>query len=119
MIANVLFLNEVPDIEADSAGGRRNLATLLGRRRAVKLYAILETVAVLWIPFSVVLRLTPIATLLALVSLPFAVRAISGSLRQNENLDKLIPALGANIATAYLTISLLTVGYIISGFLAI
>jgi 1,4-dihydroxy-2-naphthoate octaprenyltransferase len=113
MISNVLYLNELPDIEADATGGRRNIPTLLGRRHAAQLYAILEAIAVAWIPTAVVLRLVPMPTIIALGSLPFAIKATRVTLRQFSNTSKMVPAL-ANIATAYLTILLSTVGYIIS-----
>ena len=115
MIANVLFLNEVPDVEADSSAGRMNLPILLGRKRAVRLYAALEISALVWIVVAVVSGLTPLPTLLALASLPFAVKAIAIALRDYENASRLVPALGANIATAYITIALLAIGYLIAG----
>jgi 1,4-dihydroxy-2-naphthoate octaprenyltransferase len=114
MIANVLFLNEMPDIEADAAAGRKNIPILLGRRRAAKLYAILEAIAVAWVPLAVVFGLTSLATLIALASLPFAAKAIRITLHEFSNTSKLVPALAANIATAYFTLALLAVGYVIS-----
>ena len=114
MISNVLYLNELPDIEADAAGGRKNIPILLGRRRAAQLYAILETIAVVWIPVAVVLRLIPLPTIIALASLPFATKAIRVTIHQFANSGNMIPALAANVATAYLTILLSAMGYIIS-----
>ncbi len=114
MIANVLFLNEMPDLEADAAGGRKNIPILLGRGRSAKLYALLEALAVACIPVSVIFGLTPPPTLIALTALPFAAKAIRVTLREFSNTRKLVPALAANIATAYLTIALLAMGYVIS-----
>ena len=114
MIANVLYLNEMPDLEADAAAGRRNLPILLGRKRAAKLYALLEAIAVAWIPAAVILGLTPPLTLIALAALPFAIKAIRVTLREYSNTSKLVPALAANVATAYITMALLAVGYVIS-----
>jgi 1,4-dihydroxy-2-naphthoate octaprenyltransferase len=117
MIANVLFLNEMPDIEADAAAGRKNIPILLGRWGAAKVYAILEALAVAWVPAAVILGLTTPTTLIALAALPFAAKAIRLTLREFSDTTKLVPALAANIATAYLTIALLIVGYAISGLL--
>jgi 1,4-dihydroxy-2-naphthoate octaprenyltransferase len=114
MIANVLFLNEMPDIEADASAGRRNLPILLGRRRAAKLYAVLEALAVAWVPLAVLFGLTALPTLFALAALPLAAKAIRVTLRDFSNTSKLVPALAANVATAYLTIALLAVGYVLS-----
>lgn len=114
MIANVLFLNEFPDIEADASGGRKNLPILLGRKHAAKMYAVLESAALLWIAVSALTGLTPLTTLIALAAVPPALKAISSALRHSEDTQRLVPGLGANILTAYLTIALLSVGYIIS-----
>ena len=119
MISNVLFLNEVPDMAADAAAGRRNLPILLGERRAVKLYAILEAFAVAWTPAMTLLGLTPIPTAIALLAAPFAAKAIRVALRDFSNVENLIPALAANIITAYVTIALLSVGYIMSKFVGL
>jgi len=114
MIANVLFLNEVPDIAADSAGGRRNLPILLGGKRAVKLYSLLETFAVAWTPAIAALGLLPAPTAIALLAAPFAMKAIRVAMRDYSRVESLIPALGANIITAYVTIGALSIGFIIS-----
>jgi 1,4-dihydroxy-2-naphthoate octaprenyltransferase len=114
MIANVLFLNEFPDVEADASAGRKNLPILLGRKRAAKLYVALESTALAWIAVSALTGLTPLTTIVALGSLPLAVKAMSRALRYSENSQRLVPGLGANILTAYLTMALLSVGYLIS-----
>ncbi|MGA3405518.1 MAG: prenyltransferase [Candidatus Bathyarchaeia archaeon] len=114
MIAMVLYLNEIPDIEADAGAGRRNLPILLGRKRAAGIYAVVESFAVIWILIATLTGITPVPTLLALGCLPFALKAIRVTLKSYDDVHKLIPALGANIATAYVTIALLTVGYLVS-----
>ena len=113
MIAMVLYLNEIPDIEADENAGRKNLPILLGKKRASQLYAAIECFAIAWILISVLTGMTPVATLLALGCLPFALKSIRGALRSYNNLEKLVPALAANIATAYVTLTLLAVGYLL------
>jgi len=113
MIAMVLYLNEIPDIEADDSAGRKNLPIMLGRKRAAEVYAVIEGFAIVWIPISVLTGMTPIGTLLALGCLPFALKAIRGALQNYNDLEKLIPAMGANIATAYVTLLLLAVGYLL------
>lgn len=113
MISNVLFLNEFPDVEADAAGGRKNIPMLLGRKRGARLYASLEIAALAWVAFSLVSGLTPFTTIIALASFPFAAKAVSGALHCSESTERLVPALGANVLTAYLTIALLSIGYLL------
>jgi 1,4-dihydroxy-2-naphthoate octaprenyltransferase len=119
MIANVLFLNEVPDITADSAAGRRNIPILLGERKAVKLYTMLEAFAVAWTPAMVLLHAMPLSAIVTLLAAPFAIKAIQVAMRKFSNVEKLIPALAANVITAYLTIALLSIGYMISAVVAL
>ncbi len=119
MISNVLLMNEFPDVEADAAGGRKNIPMLLGRKRGARLYASLEIAALAWVAFSLVSGLTPFTTIIALASLPFAAKAVSGALHCSENTERLVPALGANVLTAYLMIALLSIGYLLPLIVAI
>jgi len=111
MIANVLLLNEVPDMEADRDGGRRNLVTTLGRSGAVQVYSALEIIAYLWIVVAVALELLPTWTLLGLLSLPLALGAIRKAHVPFTGAEAMIPALGLNIAAAYATTFLLILGF--------
>ncbi len=54
LTANLLFLNEFPDREADETGGRRHLVIALGREGARFLYVALIIVAYLLIVIGVV-----------------------------------------------------------------
>jgi 1,4-dihydroxy-2-naphthoate octaprenyltransferase len=67
----------------------------------------------------VLLGLIPAPTAIALLATPFAVKAIRVALHNFSAVEKLIPGLGANIITAYVTIALLSVGYMISKFVGL
>lgn len=112
MIANVLLLNEIPDLEADRSGGRRNLVTTLGRVGAVRLYDAVEAAAYLWIAAAVVLGLLPAWALVGLLSLPLALGAAAKARAPYTTPEALIPALGLNIAAAYATTFLLIAGFV-------
>lgn len=99
--------------------GSKNVPILLGRKRAARLYALLEVAALAWVAVSSISGLTPSATIIALASMPFAAKAVFGALRHSENTQRLVPALGANVLTAYLTLALLSVGYLLAGAVAI
>jgi len=68
----------------------------------------------LWIIGSVTARVMPVYCLITLLTLPFAIKAIRGSLNYKE-MDKLIPALANNVMVVLLTQLLLGVGYILAG----
>jgi 1,4-dihydroxy-2-naphthoate octaprenyltransferase len=112
----LLFLNEFPDVEADRAGGRFHLVIWLGRRRAAYLY-----VFGLFLVFSIIIILPifELATswiLLALLTLPVAVRAGVTAIRYAEDTERLLPALGMNVIVVLATDALLALGYMVTLF---
>ena len=115
LTANLLFLNEFPDVEADKKGGRRNLVITLGHKTAGRLYAGLMAMTYLSIICGVGLKLMPPATFIGLASIPFAFKAVSVTFKHYDNVGKLIPALKANVITVLGTDALLAVGYFLSG----
>jgi len=115
LTANLLLLNEFPDVEADKKGGRYNLVIALGPKTAGRLYAGLMALTYLSIICGVVLKLMPPASLIGLASMPFAFKAISVTFKHYDNIQKLIPALKANVITVLGTNALVAIGYFLSG----
>jgi 1,4-dihydroxy-2-naphthoate octaprenyltransferase len=114
LTANLLFLNEFPDVEADKKGGRYNLVIALGKRKASRLYAGLTITAYLCILGGVVTKLMPPLSLVALASIPFALRSIRIACKHYDNIPKLTPALQSNVITIIGTDALLALGYFLS-----
>jgi 1,4-dihydroxy-2-naphthoate octaprenyltransferase len=54
----------------------------------------------------------PVYCLIALLTLPFAVKAMRGS-REYSDMNKLVPALGSNVQFILITQIMLGVGYIL------
>lgn len=116
LVANLLLLNEFPDAEADKIGKRKTLPIIMGAKGAAVVYSVLTIGTYLWVIAGVLFELMPVWTLLACLTLPVAFKAIAGSFA-SENLEKLIPAQGANVMVVLLTQLLLGVGFILSYFL--
>lgn len=114
LTANLLFLNEFPDVEADKKGGRYNLVIALGKRKASRLYAGLTITAYLCILGGVAMKLMPPLCLVALASIPFASKSIRIACKHYDNTPRLIPALQSNVITILGTDALLALGYFIS-----
>jgi 1,4-dihydroxy-2-naphthoate octaprenyltransferase len=114
LTANLLLLNEFPDLEADRKVGRRNLVMALGTKKARWLYAALVTATYLCIILGVALRLMPLPALVGLLTLPVALKAVQGAWQHHADIPKLVPALGANVITILGTDLLLTVGYVLA-----
>lgn len=113
LVCNLLYLNEFPDVEADKIGKRKTLPIILGKDRAAILYSALTLLVYVWIILGVILKFMPPFTLIALLTLPFAIKAIGGSLA-HKDLSKLVPAQGANVMVVLLTQLLLGIGYVLS-----
>lgn len=114
LVHNLLLLNEFPDAEADKKAGRKTLPITIGEARASILYSTLTLVVYLWIIGAVVARLMPAFSLLALLTLPLAIKAIQGALKPQE-MSKLVPAMANNVLVVLLTQLLLGIGYILAG----
>jgi 1,4-dihydroxy-2-naphthoate octaprenyltransferase len=114
LTANLLLLNEFPDLEADRKVGRRNLVMVLGTMKASWLYTALVAATYLCIILGVTVRLMPLPALVGLLTLPVAFKAVQGTLQYHDDIPKLIPALGANVMTILGTDLLLTVGYVLA-----
>jgi 1,4-dihydroxy-2-naphthoate octaprenyltransferase len=114
LTANLLLLNEFPDYEADKKGGRYHLVIALGRRKAARLYTGIMIMTYHCIVGGVILKFMPVITLIALITIPFALKAIIFSLRYYDNIEKIIPAMKANIITVLGTDILLALAYFLA-----
>jgi 1,4-dihydroxy-2-naphthoate octaprenyltransferase len=113
LVHNLLLLNEFPDTEADKKAGRKTTPIVIGKARASVLYSALTILVYLWIIGAVVAGVMPTFSLVALLTLPFAIKAIRGALKYQE-MSKLMPAMANNILVVLLTQLLLGIGYILA-----
>ncbi|MCL0057735.1 prenyltransferase [Dehalococcoidales bacterium] len=114
LVHNLLLLNEFPDTEADKKAGRKTLPITMGKAKASIIYSVLTGVVYLWIIGAVIAKLMPAFSLIALLTIPFAIKAIQGATGHQE-MSKLIPAMGNNVLVVLLTQFLLGIGYILAG----
>ena len=114
LVHNLLLLNEFPDIEADKVANRKTLPITMGGRGAAIFYTVFTIMVYIWIIVAVIFKAMPVFTLLALLTLPLAVKAIRGSFKYKER-DRLIPAMAGNVMVVLLTQVLIGAGYILSG----
>jgi len=118
LVHNLLLLNEFPDVEADRKGGRKTTPVLFGMEAAGKLFRIATVSVYVWIIGCVLATMLtgtvimPVYSLVALLTLPFALKAMQGS-RDYADRVKLIPALGSNVAFILITQALLGVAYVL------
>jgi 1,4-dihydroxy-2-naphthoate octaprenyltransferase len=114
LVHNLLLLNEFPDVEADATANRKTLPITMGTAKAGVVYSVLTLAVYLWIIGGVVVGQMPVLSLIALLTLPFAIKAIRGALKPQE-MSKLVPAMANNVLVVLLTQLLLGIGYILAG----
>lgn len=114
LIANLLLINEFPDVEADQPAGRKHLPIIIGRARAAWIYCAIAVLAYIVIVVGVAIGSLPLWALLGLATLPLAVKAMAGALKYHSDIPKLMPALGMNVMSVLLTPTLMSVGIIVS-----
>jgi len=114
LVSNLLLLNQFPDVEADRSGGRRNVLIVHGIRAGAVIYTLFLAGTYISVAVAVLLRILPPLSLLALLTVPLAVRASLGALRHGCDMEKLKPALGINVLLNLLTPLLLASGLLLS-----
>ncbi len=102
LIANVLWINQYPDYEADLQGGKRNGVVRLGKKRAGIVFASLFGLAYLTMPVLALFSKN-FFWLLPLLSLPLAIRAVKVARTHYDNIPQLIEANAKTIQIYQLT----------------
>jgi 1,4-dihydroxy-2-naphthoate octaprenyltransferase len=113
LVHNLLLLNEFPDAEADVKDKRKTLPITMGKKKASIVYSVVTAMVYVWIIGAVIASIMPLFALIALLTLPLAVKAIQGALKPDD-LSKLIPAMANNVLVVLLTQFLLGIGYILA-----
>ncbi|MFC1942505.1 prenyltransferase [Chloroflexota bacterium] len=113
LVHNLLFLNEFPDVEADKIANRKTLPITVGRKKSSRIYSALMVAMYLWIIGWVIAGIMPVFSLIALLTVPFAIKAIKGSL-EYQDMNRLMPAMANNVLVVLLTQLFLGVGYILA-----
>jgi 1,4-dihydroxy-2-naphthoate octaprenyltransferase len=119
LVHNLLLLNEFPDVEADKIASRQTLPIAIGRKGAAIFYSTVALVVYVWLIVWVAVGAfsgipgMPVWTLLGLLTLPLALRAIKGALH-NDDPARFMPGMAANVMTVLGTQLLIGIGYILA-----
>ena len=113
LIALILYANEIPDKRADALAGKRTLVVRLDDQTVMKLYKALIALVYAIIVLTFAAGYAPFTTLLALLTIPTARKAVKQISETYGNPYYMIPGLATNIKLATTTGLLLAVGYII------
>lgn len=113
LVANLLLLNEFPDVEADSAGGRKHLPVVIGRGNAAKIYCLITAAVYALIIVASIADIMPYFALLGLLTLPLGFKAAKGALKYHSDINNLVPYMAANVMFVLLTPLLVSTGIIL------
>jgi 1,4-dihydroxy-2-naphthoate octaprenyltransferase len=113
LIAGVVYINEFQDAPADGAVGKDHLVVRLGRKKAAMGYLALLAITYAVVVLAVIFRITSPFTLIALATLPVAIRAIGVTRAHYQEYLKLAPANAATVFIHLLTGLLLSAAYLL------
>ncbi|MEA2646934.1 MAG: 1,4-dihydroxy-2-naphthoate polyprenyltransferase [Chloroflexota bacterium] len=97
MVTLILYANEIPDRVADAVVGKRTLVVRLTRGAVLRVYALAAAAAYVALAAGVVTGVLPWPTLLALATIPLAVKTARGLRRDYDNPYTLMASLQTNI----------------------
>ncbi len=119
LILAVLWINEIPDYNADARAGKMTLVTRIGKKKAVDVYGVLMILTYAVILMAVVFSVMPRLTLLSFLTSPMAMKAVYVARGNYEDPRKLIPANAGTVLVHLLTGLLLCLAYVVSGYFAL
>jgi 1,4-dihydroxy-2-naphthoate polyprenyltransferase len=111
LVLNLLLLNEFPDAEADMIGRKKTLPITIGQRKSAAVYTFFMVLTYIWVIGAVIAGQMPVFALIALLTIPLAVKAVRGSF--SNDLNKIFPAMGSNVMVVLMTQALLGIGFIL------
>jgi 1,4-dihydroxy-2-naphthoate octaprenyltransferase len=113
LVSDLLLLNQFPDVEPDKGVGRHHFPIAIGRKASVTLYVLFLVLTYGAVILGYVVGQLPVEGLLALGSIIVAIPTVKGVARFADDLPKLIPYMGRNVAVIILTPVLLAIGLFI------
>jgi 1,4-dihydroxy-2-naphthoate polyprenyltransferase len=112
LITAILWINQFPDLEADTAVGKEHLVVRLGLERSVQVYAGLMLAPFLSIPILMEIYHFPGHHFAGLVALPLAVRAVRLAWHTPPTDEEFIPIQALTIQTHFLLGLSLTLAFL-------
>lgn len=118
LIMGVIWINQFPDYEADRMAGKRNLAVRLGLNRARTLYCIIMALSFLSIIILVGAAGFSYLLMIGFISLPLGFRAVKILWKEYESHERIVPAQALTIQTLVGQGLLISLGLLLSRFIA-
>lgn len=116
LVAGILWINEVPDIPADSSVGKRTLVVRLGVERSTTVFGGIIVAAYAVLVLGVLFAGLTSWALIALVALPLAWKPVAGLRKAGADPHALIPSNAGMIMATLVTGVLMLVGLALKAF---
>ena len=113
MMWSMIIINEIPDYEADTQGGKRNLVARYGRKTGAVLYGMGLAAAYGVLIFAAGLHALSPFILLGLISLPFAFKSFVVMKKHLNDPLAMAPANLAMIKVHNVTVTAMIIAYVI------
>lgn len=110
--ALVLLVTSFPDYEADKKSGRRTLVIVIGKENSVNLFIIITGITCAMIIGGTIFKVLPIFSTIALLSIPFAIKA-AHKLRRFNDSGELVSSMANSIIYSRVCGILLAISFII------
>lgn len=114
LIANVLFINQFPDREADRAVGKNHWVVRLGKEKAAKVYVLSVSAVYASVAMGVLMGILPKISLITFCTLPVSLKGIAIALREYNHSPKLRPAQALTILSHLFNGLLLSLSFYLS-----
>ncbi|HET7472262.1 MAG TPA: prenyltransferase [Candidatus Limnocylindrales bacterium] len=113
LVALILYVNEIPDRRGDARVGKRTLPVRWSKAAVITGYRVAAVAAYAILVGAVVARVLPIPALLALLTVPLALRVSRGLEPNYDNPYGLMAVMGVNVKVHLYAGLLLLAGYVI------
>ncbi|WP_335872903.1 1,4-dihydroxy-2-naphthoate polyprenyltransferase [Bacillus sp. 2205SS5-2] len=112
LVGAILLANNIRDLDGDKESGRKTIAILIGRKKAIYLLAGIFILSYIWVTILVGTQLVSPWLLLTFLSIPKAVKATKGFIGKSIPLQ-MMPAMKATAQTNTIFGFLLSIGLFI------
>ncbi|HEX7221665.1 MAG TPA: prenyltransferase [Candidatus Limnocylindrales bacterium] len=113
LVALILYVNEIPDRRGDARAGKRTLPVRLSQAAVIAGYRVAAVAAYAVLVVGVTAGVLPIPALLALLTVPLAIRVSNGLAPNYDNPYGLMAVMGVNVQVHLYAGLLLLVGYLV------
>ena len=116
LVGALMLSNNIRDLDGDKEFGRKTLAILIGRKKAIKLLAAMFIFSYLWVFILIIVNIVSPWLLIVILSAPKAINATKGMIGKTTPLE-MMPAVKATGQTNTIFALLLSIGLFITYFI--